>query len=443
MSGAGVRVIGAGLAGCEAAWQLAQSGIPVRLYEMKPIRFSPAHTMAGFAEMVCSNSLKADRIDTASGLLKAEMRLFGSLLLEAASHCAVPAGGALAVDRERLSAWITAKIEGHPRIEVCREEVTRLPEDGQPAILATGPLTSGALADAIAARVGRRALSFYDAAAPIVAADSIDYDRAFFAARYGHGEADYLNCPMDKAEYEAFYEALIHAERAELHRADADFRVYAGCMPVEVMAARGPDTIRYGPLRPVGLRDPRTGHRPWAVVQLRREDAAGSRYGLVGFQTNLRFPEQKRVFSMIPGLEHAEFVRYGVMHRNTFLDAPRLLDGQLRLRCQPNLRFAGQMTGVEGYVESAATGILAARFLRRELRGAPPLLLPPDTMLGALMGHLGNTEGDYQPMGSNMGLLPPLESRIKSKRERYEALSRRAMASLRRTLEDAGEETVI
>ena len=436
-----VHVIGAGLAGCEAAWHIAQAGFPVRLYEMKPARYSEAHTLPGFAELVCSNSLKADRIDTASGLLKAEMRLFGSIVLEEAARSSVPAGGALAVDRERFSALVTERIRSHPAIEVVEGEVTEIPDTDEPVILATGPLTSDRLAEAITALVGAKSLSFYDAAAPIVAADSIDYDKAFYAARYDHGEADYLNCPMDKEEYERFYEALITAERAPLHEVDREsFRVYEGCMPIEVMAMRGADTIRYGPLRPVGLRDPRSGRRPWAVVQLRREDAEGTRFGLVGFQTNLRFPEQRRVFSMIPGLEGAEFVRYGVMHRNTFLDAPRLLDRELRLVSRPNIRFAGQMTGVEGYIESAATGIVAARQLVRELCGKSPFVLPEDTMLGALVGHLQNREGDYQPMGSNMGLLPPLAHRIKNKRERYEALSRRALDSLRRMMEDAKEE---
>jgi len=425
-------VIGAGLAGCEAAWALAERGVPAVLCEMKPQKYSPAHRSEGFAELVCSNSLKAMRPNSAAGLLKAEMAHMGSLVVEAAQATAVPAGGALAVDRERFSAYITQKIRSHPRITVRLGEVTEIPAEG-PVIVATGPLTSDALSDAIAAFTGRERLAFYDAAAPIVEADSIDLAKAFRAARYGRGEDDYLNCPMDKSEYEAFYEALVSAERADLHEFDKT-DVYEGCMPVEVLASRGRDAIRYGPLKPVGLTDPRTGRRPWAVVQLRTENAAGTMYNLVGFQTNLKFSEQKRVFSMIPGLERAEFVRYGVMHRNTFLDSPRLLDRHLRLRSDPRIRFAGQITGVEGYIESAATGILTGIDLARELAGKPPADLPATTMLGALTRYAADESvRQFQPMGCNMGLLPPLEEHIRDKQERYLAVAERALRDLAAT----------
>jgi methylenetetrahydrofolate--tRNA-(uracil-5-)-methyltransferase len=351
-----IRVVGAGLAGCEAAWQIAGRGISVDLFEMKPLRFSPAHSSGNFAELVCSNSLKAERVESAAGLLKEEMRRLGSLLVPCAYECRVPAGGALAVDRDEFAKIVTEKIRSHPLIHVHTEEVTELPSDGV-SIIATGPLTSAALAEKISALCGG-SLSFYDAAAPIVTAESLNMERIFSASRYGRGGDDaYLNCPMNREEYEAFYQELVTAERAPLHGFDAaDPKVYEGCMPVEVMAGRGGDTLRFGPMKPVGLRDPQTGHRPWAVLQLRREDAQGSLYNLVGFQTNLKFGEQKRVFGMIPGLEHAEFVRYGVMHRNTFLDSPLVLSADFSLKQNPNLFFAGQITGVEGYMESAASG---------------------------------------------------------------------------------------
>ncbi len=423
-------VIGGGLAGSEAAWQLANAGISVLLYEMKPLSYSPAHHMENLAELVCSNSLKASRPDTAAGLLKEEMRRLGSVLVPCAEETAVPAGGALAVDREKFSARVTEKIYAHPNITVIREKVGAIPP--APVIIATGPLTDGEFASAIETLTGKR-LSFYDAAAPIVTAESIDMTRVFAAARYDRGEADYLNCPMTAAEYDAFYTALVTAERAELHECDKDtFRVYEGCMPIEVLAGRGRDTMRFGPLKPVGLRDPRTGNRPYAVVQLRREDVAGARYNLVGFQTNLRFPEQKRVFSMIPGLENADFVRYGVMHRNSFLDSPRLLQADFSLRGTDGIYFAGQMTGVEGYMESAASGILAGKNLARYLQGKEPLILPQETMTGALAHYIscGGT-ADFQPMGANMGLLPPLptKSHLK-KQEKYRRLSERALAAL-------------
>ena len=424
-----MTVIGAGLAGCEAAWALAQRGIAVTLHEMKPQKFSLAHKNANFAELVCSNSLKAARLESAAGLLKAEMRQMGSLVLACADECAVPAGGALAVDRDIFSARITEKIRSHPLITVVEGEVTGLPAAGD-VIVATGPLTSEALSDAIAQKTGAERLSFYDAAAPIVEFSSIDMTKAFFAARYGRGEDDYINCPMNKAQYEAFLDALTTAQRAELHGFER-LTVYEGCMPVEVLAARGKDTIRYGPLKPVGLTDPATGRRPWAVVQLRAENRAGTLYNLVGFQTNLKFGEQKRVFSLIPGLENAVFVRYGVMHRNTFIDSPRLLDVQLRLKSEPRIRFAGQITGVEGYIESAAAGIWAGVSLAREKNGAQPLTLPRVTMLGALLSYItDDSVRQFQPMGSNMGLLPPPAEKIRDKQARYLALAQRSMQAL-------------
>ena len=430
-----VTVIGGGLAGCEAAQILARYGFAVDLYEQKPAHRSPAHKYDGLSELVCSNSLKASRLDSAAGLLKEEMRLLGSLLLPCAEETAVAAGGALAVDRYRFSDLVTAKIRENPAIRVIGQQVERIPEG--PAIVATGPLTSGPLAEEITRLTGKAGLSFFDAAAPIVTRESIDETVVFAASRYGRGEDDYLNCPMNREEYEAFYEALVSAEGVELKDFEKDgFSVYEGCMPVEIMAKRGPDTIRFGPLKPVGLRDPRTGHRPWAVVQLRKENEAGTLYNLVGFQTNLKWGEQKRVFSMIPGLANAEFVRYGVMHRNTFLDSPRLLDREFRLKARPQLRFAGQMTGVEGYMESAASGLLAGHYLARELLGLPPLVLPEETMLGALTAHVVNEQSDFQPMGANMGILPPLPEKIRDKKARYLALAERSLAALKRTLEE-------
>ena len=423
-------VIGAGLAGCEAAWQLAQAGVEVTLVEMKPIRFSPAHHSAGFAELVCSNSLKAERLASAAGLLKAEMQVLGSLCVACAYESRVPAGGALAVDREQFSRLVTEQICAHARITVEHREATAVPKQGV-TVIAAGPLASDALAGEIAALCGE-ALSFFDAAAPIVSADSVDMDCAFTQSRYGRGgEDDYINCPMDKEEYEAFYDALLHAESAPLHTFDKKKGVYEGCMPIEVMASRGADTMRFGPLKPVGLRDPRTGHRPWAVLQLRKENAGGTMYNLVGFQTNLKFGEQKRVFSMIPALKNAEFLRYGVMHRNTFLDSPRLLNADYSMRKRPDLFFAGQITGVEGYMESAGSGVLAGLNAARRLRGQDPLVLPRETMLGALAGYISDPSvKNFQPMGANFGVLPPLERPVREKRERYESLSTRALAAL-------------
>ena len=431
-------VIGAGLAGCEAAWQLAQAGVEVTLVEMKPIRFSPAHHSAGFAELVCSNSLKAERLASAAGLLKAEMQVLGSLCVACAYESRVPAGGALAVDREQFSRLVTEQICAHARITVEHREATAVPKQGV-TVIAAGPLASDALAGEIAALCGE-ALSFFDAAAPIVSADSVDMDCAFTQSRYGRGgEDDYINCPMDKEEYEAFYDALLHAESAPLHTFDKKKGVYEGCMPIEVMASRGADTMCFGPLKPVGLRDPRTGHRPWAVLQLRKENAGGTMYNLVGFQTNLKFGEQKRVFSMIPALKNAEFLRYGVMHRNTFLDSPRLLNADYSMRKRPDLFFAGQITGVEGYMESAGSGVLAGLNAARRLRGQDPLVLPRETMLGALAGYISDPSvKNFQPMGANFGVLPPLERPVREKRERYESLSTRALAALSAWLREEG-----
>lgn len=426
-----VHVVGAGLAGSEAAWRLAQDGVRLRLHEMKPQKFSPAHSYPGFAELVCSNSLKASRLGSAAGLLKEEMRVLGSLTMEAAQSCAVSAGGALAVDRTQFSDYITAKLRAHPNIEICEGEVREIPQGF--AVIASGPLTSDALAAQIGKLCGKEYLSFYDAAAPIVAFDSIDLDKVFFAARYDRGEADYINCPMDKEQYLRFHHELVNAESAPLHDFDdAGRRVYEGCMPIEVLAKRGEDAIRFGPLKPVGLRDPRTGHRPWAVVQLRKENAGGTMYNLVGFQTNLKFPEQKRVFSLIPGLQNASFLRYGVMHRNTFLDSPKLLDSAFCLKSDNRIYFAGQMTGVEGYIESAMSGLLCGINLSRRLRGQQPVILPPDTMMGALSRYVAAPNDDFQPMGCNMGLLPPWPERIRDKQARYTAVAERAMESLRR-----------
>ncbi len=422
-------VIGAGLAGCEAAWQLASRGISVKLYEMKPVHFSPAHTKAGLAELVCSNSLKAARINSAAGLLKEEMRRLGSVLLPVADRCAVPAGGALAVDRDLFSQGVTEAIRSNPLIELVEgTQITEVPRDGV-VVVATGPLTADALAADIRELCGCESLSFYDAAAPIVTAESIDMDHAFAASRYDRGgDDDYINCPMNKEQYEAFYQALITAERAETHDIDRP-NVYEGCMPVEIMAKRGPDTIRFGPMKPVGLRNPATGHRPWANLQLRREDAEGTRYNLVGFQTNLKFGEQKRVFGMIPALANAEYVRYGVMHRNTFIHSPGVLNADFSMKQHPDIFFAGQITGVEGYMESAGSGILAGINAARRILGEQPLVLPRTTMLGALTAHVSDElfSADFQPMGANFGILPPLDVHIRDKQERYAKLSERAL----------------
>ncbi len=421
-----VTVVGAGLAGCEAAWQLARRGIPVRLIEMKPHKRTPAHSADTFAELVCSNSLRSAELSTGPGLLKEELRRMSSLILRCADESRVPAGGALAVDRVRYSALVTEAVRSCPEIEVEEREVTEIP-DGT-VIVATGPLTSEALAEDIRRHTGGEGLSFYDAAAPIVTFESIDMESAFFGSRYGKGTPDYVNCPMNREEYLAFREALCTAEEAPVHGFD-DGCVFEGCMPVEVMARRGEDTLRYGPLKPVGLRDPRTGKENYAVVQLRKDNDAGTLYNLVGFQTHLKFPEQRRVFGMIPALKNAEFVRYGVMHRNTYLDSPRLLDRYYRLRSEPRIRFAGQMTGVEGYIESTASGLLAGVETARELLGMPPLDFPRETAIGALALYVsdGSVE-DFQPMNVNFGLLTPLGYRVKGKQNKKLELSRRALA---------------
>ena len=422
-----VTVIGAGLAGSEAAWQLAQRGFRVTLREMKPEKMSPAHHSSAFAELVCSNSLRGAGLENAVGLLKEELRRLGSIILEAADATRVEAGGALAVDRHGFAEYVTRALRGHPNITIEEGEVTELPE-GE-VLVATGPLTSDALADHLAKLTGgeEAALHFFDAAAPLVSFESIDMSRAWFASRYDKGTADYVNCAMEKEEYLAFWRELCDAQEAEVHGFE-DRNVFEGCMPVEVMARRGEDTLRYGPLKPRGLRDPSTGREPYAVVQLRKDNAEGSIYNLVGFQTHLKFGEQKRVFSMIPALRNAEYVRYGVMHRNTYLDSPRLLDRYYRLKSQPRITFAGQMTGVEGYVESAGSGFLAAVELARRLEGKAPVDFPRETALGALSLYISDeTVKDFQPMNINFGIISPLGYRVKGKRNKNQEISQRSL----------------
>ena len=428
-----VKIIGGGFAGVEAAWQLANRGISVELYEMKPVRFSPAHSSSGLAELVCSNSFKAMRLGCAAGMLKAEMELLGSLCVECAKATAVPAGGALAVDRDRFSALVTEKILSRKEITLIREEITEIPNGI--VIIAAGPLVSPDLSEKIKELCGGN-LSFFDAAAPIVTAESINLEKAFMQSRYDRGEPDdYINCPMNKEEYEAFYQALVTAECAETHEFDRRKGVYEGCMPIEVMASRGHDTIRFGPMKPAGLVDPRTGHRPWANLQLRKENRAGTMYNLVGFQTNLKFPEQKRVFSMIPALENAEFVRYGVMHRNTFIDSPRLLGADFGFRNKDGLYFAGQITGVEGYMESAASGILAGINAANRVLGEEIFVPSELTMTGALARYISDgSVSNFQPMGASFGLLPPLDEKIRDKKLRYEALAERGLAALNKQI---------
>ncbi len=427
-----VTVVGAGLAGAEAAYRLLSRGFPVTLYEMKPQKRTPAHKGDGFAELVCSNSLRSDRIQNAVGLLKEEMRALGSLVMEAADKTRVPAGGALAVDREGFSAYITETLKRFPNLTLVTEEAAEIP--ASPAIVATGPLTSDALSAAIEARFGK-SLHFYDAAAPIVTFDSLDHEKIFAASRYDRG-ADYLNCPMTREEYFAFYHALVSAETAPLHEFETP-RVFEGCMPVEVMAKRGELTLAYGPLKPVGLEV--DGKRPFAVVQLRRDNSDGSLYNIVGFQTNLKFPEQKRVFGMIPGLEHAEFARYGVMHRNTFLESPKLLNFDYSLRSDPLLFFAGQMTGVEGYVESAASGLLAAIELIEKLEGREAIDFTSETAIGALGHYVAEYNGgDFQPMNVTFGIMDPLSERVRGKQERGERIANRAKDKLRAIMDNYG-----
>lgn len=431
-----VKVIGAGLAGCEAAWQLAKEGINVELYEMKPKKFSPAHSNKNFAELVCSNSLKAERIENACGLLKEEMRLFDSVMMEAADKSRVPAGGALAVDRDVFSEHITEKIKGHERVSVINEEVSEINPD-EYTIIATGPLTSDALSQSIAALTGDSGLYFYDAAAPIVTEESIDKSKVFRAARYGKGTADYINCPMTREEYEAFYNALVSAQTAEL-KSFENQKVFEGCMPVEVMAKRGFETLVFGPLKPVGLVNPETGRDDaYAVVQLRQDNMEGTLYNLVGFQTNLKWGEQKRVFSMIPGLEKAEFVRYGVMHRNTYINSPALLNKYYQMLKYPKLFFAGQITGVEGYVESASSGIVAGYNMARLLKGEKMLEPDSKTATGALVNYISDeTVTKFQPMNANFGIIEGLNERIRNKQERYNKIALRALDILKNQLKN-------
>ena len=432
-----LTIVGGGLAGCEAAWQAAKRGVNVTLYEMRPGRSTGAHHGGDLSELVCSNSLRAEASTNAVGLLKQEMRLLGSLILAVADETRVPAGGALAVDREAFSRGVTAKIEQHPRITVRRDEICAIPEGV--CIIASGPLTSPALAEHLRAKLGEEYLAFFDAAAPIVTRDSVDMDLAYFASRYGKGDADYLNCPMTEAEYENFYRELINAQLQEINDLDK-LTVFEGCMPIEAMASRGPDTMRFGPLKPVGLLDPRTRQRPYAVVQLRQDNKEGSLYNMVGFQTRLKWGEQQRVFRMIPGLAEAEFVRYGVMHRNTFINSRRLLTPTLELRSDPRVFFAGQLTGVEGYVESAASGLIAGINATARLRELPPLVLPPETAHGALLAYITEEQpGSFQPMNVTFGLFPALDRRIKDKQLRNGAYAERAIAKLTDFFNKAGQ----
>ena len=429
-----VTVIGAGLAGSECAWQLAQRGVAVTLREMKPEKRTPAHVTDYFAELCCSNSLRGAGLENAVGLLKEELRRLHSLIMRCADATAVPAGGALAVDREGFARKVTEAVLSHPNITMIPGEVTSIPEGD--VVIASGPLTSDLLADAIAARLGGgNTLNFFDAAAPLVSYDSVDMNSAYFASRYDKGTPDYINCPMTREEYLAFWQALTTAQEAEVHGFE-DKNVFEGCMPVEVMARRGEDTLRFGPLKPRGLIDPRTGKEPYAVVQLRRDNADGSIYNLVGFQTHLKWPEQRRVFTMIPALRDAQFLRYGVMHRNTYLDSPRLLDRYYRLKSDPRIVFAGQMTGVEGYVESCASGFLAGVELARRLNGQAPIDFPAETAIGALGLYVSNgSVGDFQPMNINFGIIPPLDHRVKGKRNKNAELSRRSLDILSQTIE--------
>ena len=430
MSNQEVTVVGAGLAGCEAAWQLARAGVPVVLIEMKPVRYSDAHHSPSFAELVCSNSLRSNQLENGVGLLKEELRRLGSLILECADKTQVPAGGALAVDREEFSTLVTEKIRANPMIRIETREVTCIPETGS-VIVATGPLTDGALYGNIVNMLGEKTLHFFDAAAPIVTAESIDRSVVFAMSRYGKGGDDYLNCPMNREEYEAFREALVNAELADVKNFDKE-TVFEGCMPIETMARRGVDTMRFGPLKPVGLIDPRTGREPYACIQLRQDDRAASMYNIVGFQTRLRFPEQQRVFRMIPGLENAEFFRMGVMHRNTYLDSPRLLDKTYSLKSDPRIYFAGQMTGVEGYIESTASGFVAGMSAAAACteRGLP-YDLSDHTMIGAMAMYISDTTvRNFQPMNANFGLIAPLGFKIRNKKEKYLEYAKRSLEEI-------------
>ena len=422
-----LKIIGGGLAGCEAAWQAANRGIKVRLSEMKPLRFSPAHTNKDFGELVCSNSLKGNGLDNACGLLKEEMRRMNSLIISCADETRVPAGGALAVDRDKFAALITERIKSHENIETVSEVVSDINMD-EFTVVATGPLSDDSLNGAITALTGCEALSFFDAAAPVVTAESIDAEKTYMAARYNKGTADYINCPMTKDEYDAFYDALVSAERAQLHENVENIKVFEGCMPVEIMAARGRETLCFGPLKPRGLPDPKTGREPYAVLQLRRDNTEGTLYNLVGFQTNLKFGEQKRVFSMIPGLENAEFVRYGVMHRNTYINSPKVLAADYSLKKYPRIFFAGQITGVEGYVESASSGMVAGINAARKMLGKEPVIFPPAMCTGALIRYITDGENKrFQPMNANFGIIEWERVKIKNKKERYEYISSLAL----------------
>jgi len=428
-----VTVVGAGLAGSEAAWQLASRGVPVTLYEMRPVHKTPAHRSGDFAELVCSNSLRGASLENAVGLLKEEMRRLGSLVMAAADRHRVPAGGALAVDREGFAAAITRTLAEHPLVDVRREEVAALPAEGR-TLIATGPLTSDALSQSIQAFLGEAYLSFFDAAAPVVTAESIDESKVFRASRYGKGEGEdqdaYINCPMTQEEYHAFREALVTAEKAQPHM-EGEVCFFEGCLPIEEIARRGPDTLAFGPLKPVGLTDPRTGRRPFAVVQLRQDNAAATLYNIVGFQTSLKWPEQKRVFGLIPGLEQAEFVRYGVMHRNTFIKSPRVLLPTYQSRQRPDLFFAGQMTGVEGYVESAAAGLVAGLNLARLALGRETVIFPEESAIGSLAQYITHADADhFQPMNATFGLMPPLAEPVRDKPARKRALAERALSRL-------------
>lgn len=432
-----VTVIGAGLAGSEAAFQAAEQGVEVHLYEMRKEKKTPAHKTDQFAELVCSNSLRANQITNAVGLLKEEMRQLSSVIMSAADHNSVPAGGALAVDRENFSKEITERVRNHPNVTIYDEEVTEIPKEGI-VVIASGPLTSDALAEDIKVFNEDEGLYFYDAAAPIIEKDSIDMDKVYLKSRYDKGEAAYLNCPMTKEEFTTFYEALITAEVAPLKEFEKE-KFFEGCMPIEVMAKRGEKTMLFGPLKPVGLEDPKTGKRPYAVVQLRQDNVAGSLYNIVGFQTHLKWGEQKRVFQMIPGLENAQIVRYGVMHRNTFMNSPKLLEPTYQTKKRPSLFFAGQMTGVEGYVESAASGLVAGLNAARLAKGEEPIIFPETTQMGSMAHYITHTDGKhFQPMNANFGIMPALPNRIKDKKERYEALAGRALADLEEFKEAKG-----
>lgn len=424
-----INIIGGGLAGCEAAYQISKRGINVRLYEMKPTKYSPAHSNSNLAEIVCSNSFKSNLLTNACGLLKEELRMLDSLLIKIADETSVPAGQALAVDREEFSRKVTEYMENLDNVEIIKEEVTEIPDDAV-TIIATGPLTSDVLFEKISKLVGNNELHFYDAAAPIIEKSSVDMNIAFIGDRYGKGEADYINLPMNKEEYENFWNELVNAEVVELHSFEKR-EIFEGCMPVEVMAKRGIDTLRYGPLKPVGFDDPRTGRRPYALVQLRQDNSVGSLYNMVGFQTNLKFGEQKRVFSMIPGLQNAEFVKYGVMHRNTYINSPQILNNVYQMKDNENVFFAGQITGVEGYVESIASGLLAGINAVRYMKNKGKIVFPVETMIGALTDYISTPNEKFQPMNANFGILPKLPEKIRDKQERYKKLSDRAISIMK------------